>query len=196
MLERILVATFGGPWRLKTLCQTFRQTPVGAVLKIIYRYYNFKRNSSIAWNSTFHGEPCLPHGWNSIFISGNAIIGENCTIFQQVVIGSNNLADSKKIGAPVIGSDCYIGAGAKIIGAVKIGNNCRIGANTVVYKDVKDNSSVVSSEQINRSSDKPLNNRFYSFRNNKRVYFRDGKWIEEFDPITLKAFSESRNNTE
>jgi serine O-acetyltransferase len=49
------------------------------------------------------------------------------------------LLDSKGKGAPTIGNNCYIGAGAKIIGSVKIGNNCRIGANCVVYRDALDN---------------------------------------------------------
>ena len=44
---------------------------------------------------------------------------------------------------PVIGDNCYIGAGAKIIGDIVIGNNCQIGASAVVLKDVPDNSIVV-----------------------------------------------------
>lgn len=46
-------------------------------------------------------------------------------------------------GAPNIGDDCYIGAGAKIIGNINIGNNVRIGANCVVVEDIPDNCTVV-----------------------------------------------------
>jgi len=53
------------------------------------------------------------------------------------------LKDSKGFGAPVIGNDVYIGAGARIIGNVRIGNQCRIGANCVVTKDVPDRATVV-----------------------------------------------------
>lgn len=112
----------------------------------VYSFYQYENNSSVAWNSIFKGTPCLPHGMKSIFISGGAIIGRNCVIFQQVTIGSNTLPDSKGIGAPVIGDNCYIGAGAKIIGNVKIGDNVRIGANAIVYKDVPNNSVVLSGE--------------------------------------------------
>jgi serine O-acetyltransferase len=60
-----------------------------------------------------------------------------------VTIGSNNLNGSENTGAPVIGDNVYIGAGAKIIGKCKVGNNVRIGANTVVTTDVPDNATVV-----------------------------------------------------
>ena len=85
----------------------------------------------------------FPHGLCGVFISQGATIGDNCVIFQQVTIGSNNLNDSVNRGAPTIGNNVYIGAGAKIIGNCKVGNNVRIGANTVVTKDVPDNVTVV-----------------------------------------------------
>lgn len=87
--------------------------------------------------AVFKGIPHLPHGITGLFISHSAIIGKNCTILQNVTIGS-----SKK-KAPVIGDNCVIGAGAVIVGGIKIGNNCNIGANCTVFKDVPDNTTVV-----------------------------------------------------
>jgi serine O-acetyltransferase len=192
MLEKLLVSIVGGPWQLKLLCQKTSFPFIKRVLIIIYRYYNYRNNSSIAWNSTFKGEPCFPHGWKSIFISGSAIFGSNCVIFQGVNVGSNNLPDSMGIGAPKIGSNCYIGAGAMIIGNVTIGNNCRIGANTVVYKNVPENSTVTSNKQTIICNNNRLNNKFYSFQNGKRVYFDNGKYVEELDSNILKIFTDSR----
>lgn len=83
-----------------------------------------------------------PHGFYGIFISQKAKVGEGCTIYQQVTIGSNDLPNSRG-GAPIIGDNCLIGAGAKIIGNVHIGNNVRIGANAIVVDDVPDNCTVV-----------------------------------------------------
>lgn len=85
----------------------------------------------------------FPHGITGIFVSHGAIIGENCTIFQQVTIGSNTIYDHPKNGAPHIGNNVYIGAGAKIIGNCRIGDNVRIGANCVVFNDIPDNATVV-----------------------------------------------------
>lgn len=84
-----------------------------------------------------------PHGLSGIFISSGASIGAGCTIFQQVTIGSNTLADSRGAGAPTIGQNVFIGVGAKIIGNVTIGDNVRIGANCVVTSDIPDNATVV-----------------------------------------------------
>lgn len=88
----------------------------------------------------------LPHRIG-IVISGNAVIGERCTIFHQVTIGVNDLVSD---AAPCIGDNCYIGAGAKIVGNVHIGNNVKIGANAVVTEDVPDDMTVVGYNKIVR----------------------------------------------
>lgn len=82
-------------------------------------------------------------------ISGEAIIGNDCTIYHQVTVGVNGIRGK---GAPCIGNHVFIGAGAKIIGNIKIGENCVIGANAVVTKDIPDNSIVVESNKIVRSN--------------------------------------------
>jgi len=104
--------------------------------------YHAKFNAMIPLSAQIAGMPYFPHGLNGIFVSTDAKIGKDCVIFHQVTIGSNRLADSN-FGAPDIGNNVYIGAGAKIIGNVRIGDNVRIGANCVVVKDISDNSTVV-----------------------------------------------------
>lgn len=85
----------------------------------------------------FATPPSLPHGIRGIFVSHRAVIGKNAVIFHHVTIGEG------KGGAPQIGDNCYIGAGAKIIGNIKIGDNVKIGAGCVVAKDLPDNCTVV-----------------------------------------------------
>ena len=99
--------------------------------------------SWIGIESKIEDVPVFPHGMYGIFVSDGAEIGKNAVIFQQVTIGSNTLADSRKQGSPVIGDNVYIGSGAKIIGNIRIGNNVRIGANCIVVEDIEDNSVVV-----------------------------------------------------
>jgi serine O-acetyltransferase len=81
----------------------------------------------------------LVHGGNGVIIAPGVVIGNNCTIYHQVTLGVRNGYQ----GAPQIGDNVFIGAGAKILGPVKIGNNAKIGANAVVLNDVPDGATAV-----------------------------------------------------
>lgn len=87
----------------------------------------------------------VPH-ISGIIISLYASIGDDCTIYQQVTIGQEDI--NHKGQAPHIGNSVYIGAGAKIIGPVHVGNNVKIGANAVVTKDIPDNCTVIGANRI------------------------------------------------
>lgn len=142
-------------------------------MKLKLKYYG----SYIGPTAKFESEPCFPHGIIGVFISGGSTIGKNCVIFQQVTIGSNTLKGSPGYGAPVIGDNCYIGAGAKIIGNVKIGNNCRIGANAVVVKDVPDNTVVVIKEMRYIHHDEVLDNAYITMdADGSLKTFDNGAW--------------------
>lgn len=137
-------------WKLRESClrkrTKLKETLYYAVLQ--------KYGAWIGLSTTFDGIPTLPHSFNGIFISYNAHIGKNVTIFQQVTIGSNMTVGSKNQGSPTIGDNVYIGCGAKIIGNCKIGNNVRIGANCIITKDIPDNCVCVmrNLEVIQRES--------------------------------------------
>lgn len=118
----------------------------GSRLGDLWRLYYIKRadafnNASMGTHRGFGAEfaeaPHLPHGLNGIVISHNARIGKNCTIFHQVTIGEG------RGGAPVIGDNVLIGAGAKIIGHITLGNGARIGAGCVVTEDVPAGATAV-----------------------------------------------------
>lgn len=63
----------------------------------------------------------------------------------QVTIGVD---DIKGGGAPTIGSNVFIGAGAKIIGDITIGNNVVIGAGAIVTKNISDGRTVVGINRV------------------------------------------------
>lgn len=115
-------------------------------VKFYYLYYLRKCDylncaaiaTGIGDGATFATRPLLPHGINGIVIHPTAKIGANCTIHQQVTIGTNKNNVSAEIG-----NNVFIGAGAKIIGEIKIGDNVKIGANSVVLCDVPSNCTAV-----------------------------------------------------
>ena len=114
-------------------------------------------------NTKFKSPPVLPHGFHGIHISTGAKIGKDVIIFQNVTIGSNTLKNSKNYGAPTIGNNVFIGAGAAIIGNVTIGDNCRIGANCVVVKNMPPNTVAVIGEVKFITKNMNLDNDFVSF---------------------------------
>jgi len=189
MIAKVLAVPFGSIWKLRAQCQS-KSVFMAKLANFIYELYQYENNSAISNQAKFSSEPCFPHGMKSIFVSGGADIGENCTIFQQVTIGSVTLPDSKGRGAPTLGDNVYIGAGAKIIGSVKIGNNVRIGANTVVYKDVPDNCVVTSSEQKNIQKKDLMVNRYYSF-NRQWLFFERGQFKPVIDQAVITALMDS-----
>lgn len=167
---------YGGIWGLKKHISCDNKSR--SRLLEIYNKYLGRYGSWIGCDSEFSGVPCFPHGYYGVFISGGAKFGKNVVIFHQVTVGSNTLSSSKGQGAPAIGNNVYIGAGAKIIGNINIGDNCRIGANAVIYQDLPPHSvAVASPTRIIQKSN--LDNRYYSQIDGNWVFFQDGNWMED-----------------
>ena len=78
--------------------------------------------------------------FGGIVLHGGAKFGDNRRIRNGVVVGISHVGDS---GAPIIGDNVDIGAGAKVLGPIRIGNNVLIGANAVVIHDIPDNCIAV-----------------------------------------------------
>jgi len=84
------------------------------------------------------------HHFGGIIFHPATVVGENCTIYQGVTFGDKGGYG----GAPILGDNVIVGAGAKIVGEVTVGNNCKIGALAVVSDNVPDNSRVVCAKPI------------------------------------------------
>ncbi len=63
--------------------------------------------------------------------------GANVFLEHQVTIGA------ERYQSPRLGSDVFVGAGAKVLGDISVGAGARIGANAVVVHDVPPYSTVV-----------------------------------------------------
>ena len=101
-------------------------------------------NSYIPVSARIGRGTIFAYGAIGVVLHANAIVGRDCVIGQGVTVGASEGFVSREIHkCPVIGDNCYIGAGAKLFGDIKIGNNCQIGAAAVVLNDVPDNSIVV-----------------------------------------------------
>ena len=72
----------------------------------------------------------LPHGGIGVIIADDAVIGDNVTIYPNVVIVSKNRL------VPIIEDDVVIYPNSCIVGDVRIGRGAVIGAGSIVLKDV------------------------------------------------------------
>ena len=85
----------------------------------LLKLYEAFHSAFLPINNTIKGDIYFPHAPYGCFFSTTCVIGKNCTIMQHVTIGSNYVNKGKNDGgAPVIGDNVFIGAGAKIIGKI------------------------------------------------------------------------------
>jgi serine O-acetyltransferase len=109
------------------------------IYKILFKFVQIVTGIELPCETEIGKNFIIDH-FGGIVVSGYAKFGDNCRIRNGVVVGLKNLDDP---GAPQIGDNVDIGAGAKVLGKITIGNNVRIGANAVVLSDVPDNSIAV-----------------------------------------------------
>lgn len=110
---------------------SFFSKPIYYLILILYKFMQILYGCSVPFNAKIGKGVCFKHGLHGVFISDKAIIGDNVIIMHQVTIGSN-FTSSKKITAPRIGNNVFIGPGAKIIGDVFVSDNSKIGANALI----------------------------------------------------------------
>jgi serine O-acetyltransferase len=87
---------------------------------------------------------------NGVVINGKVKGGAHVHLEHEVTIGDDGAGKF-----PVLGSNIYVGAGAKIIGGVKVGDGARVGANAVLVHDAPAGSTMVGipAKPIRRRSD-------------------------------------------
>jgi serine O-acetyltransferase len=182
----------GGIWAVKAKCAGTSRSPLRQFWRQLWKLWMRENGNFIEYSTVFLNQPCFPHGIRGIFISGDAQIGRNCVIFQQVTIGSNYLPKSKRMGAPRIGDNCFIGAGAKIIGGITIGSGSRIGAGCVVCEDVPENSVVVLNAPRVIRRESPPRNHYYGRRKDGWYYYMDEQWHKEVDNEIIASLETAR----
>lgn len=133
----MLVYRFGR-WRYRVRPAILRKL-LSLIYKILYKFIQIVAGIELPCEAEVGTQFTIDH-FGGVIVSGYAKFGDNCRIRNGVVVGLKNLEEP---GAPTIGNNVDIGAGAKVLGKIRIGNNVLIGANAVVLTDVPDNSIAV-----------------------------------------------------
>lgn len=82
----------------------------------------------------------IDHGMG-VVIGETAVIKDNVTLYQGVVLGGTGKEKGKR--HPTIEEGAVIACGAMVLGSFTVGANARVGAGAVVLKSVPPNSTVV-----------------------------------------------------
>ena len=121
-------------YRLMQYCSSFR---FGLPLAIIFQYLNKLLNQCvIGLRADFKNEFVIMH-------PVGIVINSSVTGGQRIVLESGVVIGGEKGKTPTLGSNIFIGAGAKIIGGVAVSDHTKVGANAVVVKNVEEGDTVV-----------------------------------------------------
>ncbi len=129
--------------RFGNLRMSVRNRPLRVPLSLLYRWGERRVRSKSGIEIPFDvriGRRVEIHHHSGIVINGYVEIGDGCIIRQNVTIGIKEIGDH---GAPILGRNVEVGAGAVILGHIRIGDGARIGANAVVMTDVPDGATAV-----------------------------------------------------
>lgn len=125
------------------------------IARMISQFARFLTGIEIHPGATIGKALFIDHG-SGVVIGETTIIGDNCTIYQNVTLGGTGKDVGKR--HPTLGNNVMVGAGAKVLGPLTIGNNVKIAAGAVVLKNVPDNSTAVGiPAKIVRIADKKVN---------------------------------------
>jgi serine acetyltransferase len=106
---------------------------------ILYQHSKLKYGCDIAPTAKIGQNFKIAH-IGGIVIGRNSIIGDNCTINNNLTLGMKN---SNDISMLKVGNNVYISTRTKLLVNINIGDNCIIGANSVVNKSFEKNSVIV-----------------------------------------------------
>ncbi|MBD3179807.1 MAG: serine acetyltransferase [Candidatus Latescibacteria bacterium] len=133
------------------MARFFRRIRLGIVGAVILKV-NKTLNSCVIGRGVSFGEGFVLMHPVGVVINGAVTGGKNVVLESGVVLGASR--NGFPVEVPELGSNIFIGAGAKIIGKVRVGDNVTVGANAVVLSDVPDNSVVVGvpAREVKRES--------------------------------------------
>lgn len=106
---------------------------LGILADMLQRLSKFLTQVDISPHAIIGHGLFIYHG-SGVVIGKNSRLGSRCTICQGVTTGQ---------GAPQVGNNVKLWAGAKILGNITIGDNCEVGANAVLLESLEPNTIAV-----------------------------------------------------
>ena len=108
---------------------------------IVSRLIRHAYGAEIHWDATIADGVGIVHGVG-IVISHAAVVGPGCVLSQNITLGESIDPFTRMVGAPTLGSDVHVGAGAVLLGPISVGNETKVMANVVLDRSVPERSIV------------------------------------------------------
>lgn len=109
---------------------------------------HFEYKYGIHTNTNIHiGKGLLIVHGGSVFINCKSM-GDNCTIYQGVTIGSRKYGKLFKDEIPIIGNNVTVYTGAVVCGNIEINDDARIGANLCITQNVEKGKTIKGTIQV------------------------------------------------
>lgn len=160
-----------GNWRMTIKTKALR-LPVSLSYKVLERSVRAIHGVELPYSVKVGRRVRIDHGIGLI-VHGSSEIGDGCCLRHGVTLGNKGLTD--RLGAPKLGPNVDVCAGAKIIGRVTIGPTTVIGANAVVTRDVPAGSIVVGANKVKLRSTKELNQTYQRIYEERRILYKGRK---------------------
>jgi len=122
-----------------------RRIPTQPFRLVVERFVEVTCGVSIPVQASI-GKGLRIHHFGSIIIHPEAVIGDHCTLYHDVTVGDLGLRG----GAPRIGNNVMVGAGARLLGNIEVGDDSVIGANAVVLITVPPRSVAIGVPAISK----------------------------------------------
>jgi serine acetyltransferase/GT2 family glycosyltransferase len=107
------------------LMRAFRAAGQLTAAKAVSRLIRHLYGSDIHWDAEFAPGVLVVHGMG-MAISHSAKVGPGCILNQHVTLGDGTDPLTRLTGAPTLGRDVHVGAGATLIGPIQVGDQSKI----------------------------------------------------------------------
>ncbi|HXX68482.1 MAG TPA: hypothetical protein VEK07_14935 [Polyangiaceae bacterium] len=119
----------------------FVEAEVPLAPQVVSRTIRHLYGSDIHWEARLEPGVVLVHGMG-LAISRAARVERGAILFQNVTLGMSIDPATRTTGAPTVGRDVHVGAGATIVGPVTLGARSKVSANCFVRTSVPPDSLV------------------------------------------------------
>jgi serine O-acetyltransferase len=127
-----------------------RRRGLPLLAQIVSRMVRLLYGADIHWDAELAPGVMIVHGMG-LCVSHTARVAGGTILFQNVTLGEGIDPDTREVGAPCVGEDVHIGAGATLVGPITIGAGTKVMAGCFLTRSVPAGSLVEAPPPVIRA---------------------------------------------